>query len=29
MEEKTPAENNLNNGGCNFCGEKIPGVWKA
>ena len=20
-------ENNLENGACKFCGEKIPGVW--
>lgn len=25
----TITENNLNNGTCKFCGEKIAGVWKA
>ena len=25
----TITENNLENGSCKFCGEKIPGVWEA
>jgi pyruvate formate lyase activating enzyme len=24
----TVLENNIKNGRCKFCGEKIPGIWK-